>query len=211
MSLYKVSNEGVYLPFPGLTVIAAVRSNGYEFWKKINNMITECKNLSEYYAPLPNSSYHMTITHLYTQQYIGRKKWEQFIVSHTEDFKLLKDSLEQRAFNPEVIIESVDVDRTIKLVLDLPVEQKKIILEIARKHNLLKKIPHPFHITLAYRYKEIDEQLRLDFESVLKSNLSKLVKEYKAIYSLNQPKLCYFHDMNGFTPWNISEYPFKRI
>lgn len=211
MNINKVSNEGVYLPFPGLTVIADVKSKDYEFWKKINNMITACQNLSQYYAPLSHSSYHMTTTHLYTEQSIGRRKWEQFIVSHTEDFKLLKDNIDQRVFNPVITIESLDVDRTIKLVLDLPAEQKKIITEIARKHNLLKKIPHPFHITLAYRYKEIDDHLRLDFESELKSNLSQLVKEYNATYSLNQPKLCYFHDMNGFTPWNISEYPFKRI
>lgn len=211
MTCYKLNREGVYLPFPGLTVIATVKTDDNEFWRKINNIITDFPSLSEYYAPLSNSSYHMTTMNLFTEQEIGRAEWERFVVSHTEYFKLLKDDIEQSAFNPMVTIESLEFGRTIRLLVDLPGEQKEIITDIARKYNLLKKIPHPFHVTLAYRYKHFDNAISPNIEYELKNYLSQLLHDYKSVLSLNHPKLCFFHDMNGFTPWDIREYPFMTV
>ncbi|MBL7479128.1 DUF1868 domain-containing protein [Legionella bononiensis] len=207
MMLRKYNNKGEYTPFPGLTVVASVQSADKCLWSEVNRLITECTLLDSCYAPLSYTSYHMTALNLFTEQAIGSEKWKDFIISNTPLFKAIRTALESNTFCPEVTIDSLKVSRTIKLVVRLPSVQKKTIDDIAQQFELTKKIPHPFHITLAYRFKMIDKKTEHDIELQLNQSLEHLLIGRTVV--LNPPELCFFNDMKSFIPWDVSNVPFN--
>lgn len=208
MMLKKLNDKGVYTEFPGLTVVAAVKESDNEFWSKIHKMVIGCDILGLYYAPLSNASYHMTAMNLYTEKQIGRKEWKEFVLSNRSYFRMIRDDFEQHLFNPQITIESLEVGRTIKLVVSLPEEQKNQIIDIAQRFNLIKKIPHPFHITLAYRYKHCDPKIETNLKNELNNSLEQLLSVYQRTFLLNSSQLCFFNDMNAFIPWDCCHVPF---
>ena len=207
MILRKYNNKGEYTPFPGLTVVASVQSADICLWTEVNRLITECTLLNSCYAPLSNNSYHMTALNLFTERAIGSENWKDFIISNTLFFKAIRTAFECNSFCPEVKIDSLKVSRTIKLVVRLPSVQKKTIADIAQRFELTKKIPHPFHITLAYRYKTMDKKTEHDMEHQLNQSLEHLLIGRTVV--LNPPELCFFNDMKSFIPWDVSNVPFR--
>ncbi|KTD51286.1 DUF1868 domain-containing protein [Legionella quateirensis] len=207
MMLRKYNNKGEYTPFPGLTVVASVQSADMCLWSEVNRLITECTLLDLCYAPLSNTSYHMTALNLFTERAIGSEKWKDFIISNTLFFKAIQTAFECNAFCPEVRIDSLKVSRTIKLVVSVPSVQKKAIDDIAKRFELKRKIPHPFHITLAYRFKTIDKKIEHEIEHQLNKSLEHFLIGRTVL--LNPPELCFFNDMSAFIPWDASSFPFK--
>ncbi|KTD32264.1 hypothetical protein Lmor_2202 [Legionella moravica] len=209
MVLRKYNNKGEYTPFPGLTVVASVQSADQCLWADINRLINESTLLASCYAPLSNKSYHMTALNLFTERAVGSGRWKDFLISNTPLFKTIQTAFEHNKFCPEVSIESLEVSRTVKLVVRLPLAQKQVINDIAHQFDLKSKIPHPFHITLAYRYKRVDRQRELDIEHQLQESLAPLLIGHS--FLLNPPTLCFFNDMNAFIPWDGTYVPFNNL
>jgi len=72
------------------------------------------------------------------------------------------------------------------------------IAALAKRYNYEKNIPHRFHVTLGYQYKQLNDA---QFEE-LKLGLTPLIQAYFKDLTLKlQPaQLCYFDDMTAFTP-----------
>lgn len=209
MKLKKLDSNGNYTLYPGLTVVAHVLEKDNAFWSKIYELVSNNDLLKEYYAPLPKTSYHMTTTNLFTEAAIGGKKWKPFVINNNTYFQSLYEELQDQSFTPKILIKHVKVGYSISLSIHLTEEQKQIISNLAERFNVSNGVPNRFHITLAYQYKPISYYMLKKIENELNSALESLMHEYGESFNLQSPKLCYFDDMLGFTPWDVSSFPFK--
>lgn len=83
-----------------------------------------------------------------------------------------------------------------------------MIQQIAKELGLENKVPGVFHITLAYGYKEIeDEQVFKEIQNKI-GELFQICKKYDQKILLSSPKLCFFQSMEQYTPWDGITNPF---
>lgn len=205
-SLVKIDATGKYCNFPGVTIVAPTKREDWDFWKQVHNQLQSYKLLQEYYSLLPFESYHMTTNNIYTKKSDGGSSWDEFVNKNLPKLQKLHNTYNENIFEPEITVETLFLEKKgMKLIVKLKEEHHSIIKEISGKFDLLHKIPRIFHITLAYPYKTPDETILKELRMELKSSLSCFGKKLV----LDSPKLCYFHDMKKFIPWNAEINPFQ--
>ncbi len=205
----KIDSSGNYTSFPGITVLSHIKKNELIIWNKLYSKLKESKIINEYYSLLPVDSYHMTLINLYTKAYTSKNiedDWKRFITNKNKMFINLDNYLSENAFIPK--IPSVNMllpkisNNTIAIEVPIASEQKEKVNEIANHFKLFKKVPSPFHITLAYSYKVIPaetyQEIEIEFNRIVNSNL--LI--YNTPLNFENPKIYYFHDMTNFKLWN---------
>lgn len=207
--LIKIDSSGKYCPFPGITVVSNIQERNYNMWKSVHEKLSKNSLITDYFAPLPLESYHMTMINLYTKRYNGGKKgmkWNSFFKSKLLFLENLKNSLEANSFEPYVNSAALlkpEVSTVIKLLVPLDNLQREKIQNIAQQHGLTNKIPNPFHVTLAYSYKKIPDKIMIKIEKQV-NNILKPILNSSSNSSLifNKPKINYFFDMTKFIEWN---------
>lgn len=198
----KVDNVGKFKDYPGVTIIAPIADVDENFFNELFENLRSIEQLTDYYALLPKSSYHMTTHNLHTAK---EKRWTKYMSSGLERFKKIHYHMQHLDVRPAVNVENIITKKTIKLKLKVSHKHEKIIKLIAGELGLEDKIPDSFHITLAYLYRDIsDTQL-----SLLQANVKSVFKNLMATYGyhektfrLQQASLYYFSDMTCYTPWN---------
>src|SRR2546423_860244 len=75
----KINAEGIYLPFPGFTMVADIADKDKPFFQALHDRLAQIPFLTEHYGLLPVSSYHMTTVNLYTKYPELANTWEEFI------------------------------------------------------------------------------------------------------------------------------------
>jgi len=210
MPLEKMDNKGNYTKFPGITTVASVKEKDYLFWEAVYNLVVGYDALKSNYSPLPYASYHMTAINLYTEAAIGSKRWKDFVTNNEIFFQSLQKDFKNRAFEPQISVESIGVSGAIKLLVKLPEEQSQIIHEIAKKYNLQSEIPHEYHITLAYQIKYLEKSALRKIKEELQQKLNELLSLHSDPLFLDAPNLCFFNDMTAFTPWDGAQFPFQE-
>lgn len=206
----KIDDSGHYLPFSGVTVVAAVGRQNREFFEKFHSQLAQEKSITDHISLLPVDSYHMTTINLYTQSGQSNKTWGDFINGHLDWFQDLRKSIDSTSFMPHIAVEEATVPGYALLILvRLAENEAKIIKDTAIPRQLENQIPGVFHITVGYVYSGSVEQANLIQEkanSILKNLLS---QRQSSEFTLESPKLCYFNDMLAFIPWNGIASPFN--
>lgn len=208
----KVNSEGTYVDFQGVTIIADISDEDREFFQSLYDAIKEIPMLTDYYALLPVSSYHMTTTNLYTDKFDGKGDWMGLINRNLPMFSAMHRRLEQMAFAPRARLDKVAADRTVKLVVTLSPEQTKTIENFADDYGIRNKIPPHFHITLGYLYKDIPNEILQRLRKQLITTVTALKKRHprKPLeFQLQSARLRYFNDMTSFPLWNGEHNPFQ--
>ena len=205
----KLNKLGQFEIFRGVNVIALVKSDDIA-WKNLFMMLNETTLLTDHYSLLPYDSYHMTTNNLFTQEQLRLQdaQWETFINTHLHFFETVNHDLESRRLKPSPVLVDIVIDNVIQLLFDIPIHQKKAIGDFTKNFGLEFGAPPFFHMTLAYQYKATSLNQKLEIKKLLPSRIKGLLKDN--MIELSHPQLCYFHDMNKFTPWNGSANPFLK-
>ena len=205
----KISAQGQYGQFPGVTIIAKVSHQENPLWGQLYQLMMSHQQANEHYSALPHTALHMTACHLYTHNSAPQKNLHEFIKKNTGFFRALEKNLTQQGITPIVSIKSVEVtSRSIKLKLNLPKPLKTSIKLFAKEFNLEEKLPGTFHITLGYNYKKIGMLNRMRLQYQLNKDLKRLVKRYGSVCELSPVNLHYFESMLSYHSWNGSCSPF---
>ncbi|HHF7373594.1 DUF1868 domain-containing protein [Legionella bozemanae] len=203
----KIDDQSNYLEFPGVTIIADAGQTNQKLWQDIYYFLKNTSVLCNYFSPLPYQSYHMTTCNLYTQQETP-ENWLSFISKKLTIFQKMNKRLLELNFNISISVEAVNYFSELQLILSIPSEQQTIIQQFAEEFGLKNKIPTVFHITLAYGYREIeDEQVFKEIKNKMEE-LLKICQQYEQKIILSPPKLCFFRSMEQFIPWDGAINPF---
>lgn len=198
----KITAQGEYINFPGVTIISPIDQTDAPFFSELFSALKGVEGVPEHYALLPVSSMHMTTNNLYTA--LSKKNWVSLIKSKTAQFVAINQSLKETAFRPTATIDRIVVSTTLKLAVNIPIEQDEIIRSVGRAHQIESKIPK-YHITLGYLYrsmsKEKHEELTLKVKNAFKSFIQKNGYQRK-VFTLGQPALSTFNNMSSYSPWD---------
>jgi len=201
----KINSEGKYTKFPGVTVVAAIRTQDYDLWKEIYNEVHKCTVMKKHYSLLPFESYHMTTNNLFSHKGYTVSEWEIFIEKNLPVFQKIHALTTEQAFHPEITIDKLFTSkRVIYLELKLLDDHHSIVRSVAQNVKIEEKIPPEFHITLGYAYQPVDDATLELICQELKTNLTCFGKTF----ILDSPKICYFNDMTAFIPFDFQKSPF---
>lgn len=158
----KIDDTGAYQRFGGITLICPVDRDAKAAWAKVYDAIAKDPLLVQYYAPLPASSYHVTIDPLFTERE-ARKSPAEFravLRSLSEGFEALHQATVDTPLAPRARLDSVHASRMIlgaSLTLDRPEDARGAV----DLRNIIEKsigLPHTHaikhHMTFAYRFRE---------------------------------------------------------
>ncbi|HAU1191966.1 TPA: DUF1868 domain-containing protein [Legionella pneumophila] len=205
--LDKINAQGQYTEFPGITVIANTSKNDSAFWEKIYDVLSKSSLVSNYFAPLPQKSYHMTAINIYTEMADGGDNWGKFVTERLHTLRELAALLEKNKIYPQVKLKSIRTSGVIQLQVEIPQEQREVIEWVAETFNIRHKVPKEMHITLAYQYKLVtgsdDEKLK----KYLEEEIQRIFDEHPYI-TFEAPTLSYFKNMEKFTTWDARKNPF---
>ncbi len=146
----------------------------------------------------------MTTTNLFTQEDDGRDGWESLIREISPRCNLLHLLLSKNASPCSVFFTGITTLGVIQLIVAISASQEEMIRSMAKKIGMERSIPHYFHITLAYQYKDIPIAAEEVIAQRLQKNLSGILALKPEGVILGPPKLYSFDDMTAFTPWDGS-------
>ena len=222
----KINNDGEYRNFYGWTVISMVEND----FKFIENYISKHNTLSKYFSALPSSSYHMTIYSIWCNGKPLLNHQKKFIQKNFPQEKRKDIENESKLigfFNPNGCINNLlyrlhfecqqnTFDKctlTIKELLYSGGTLKIIFKESpvfdsinACRNNNIKVCERDdkmgeYHITLAYRYADIDQAtLNVINHEIYILNM---LLENQTI-TIDKPSVTYFSDMKKFAPFEES-------
>lgn len=221
----KINTNGEYRQLHGWTVICDIKND----MKFIENYIKHNNVLSKYFSPLPQSSYHITLYNIWSNgrpllyhqiKYIEhnfpfqKRKLEEF--SKHQDFfnpgKCINDLLYRLSYEcqqntwSEIKLKIKKVfynGNTIRIsvkkwpVLDKMNDIRKRLTDICNTEDGMGS----YHITLAYKYKNINEDEKKIIDNEV-NMLNMLLTDQTFI--LKSPSVCYFSDMKEFKPFTES-------
>lgn len=203
----KITPEGKYCYYPGVTVISFVGSTNEALWKQVFESLDKSLYLKKYIALLPQNSYHVTTINLYTKKGI-KEDWKKFIDQNLSWFQKLNEK--HRVFNNlkvRGLIPKVG-GQTIRLTVKLEAEDEKKILSMAKDFRLEKNVPDEFHITLGYSFKNMRGPEKSKIQIELNTLLNNIIDTYVEPITLDPPQLTLFNNMTDFIPWDGSKNPF---
>lgn len=200
----KLNEQGKFINFPGVTLIAKIREADMNFWQEIHAALDAIPELKNNYALLPVDSYHMTVNYLYTKHQIGEDKWINFLTGQMQNLRNLNASLSDVTSDFVIGFKRIIVTNVIQIEVELSQQDNDTVCQIAKNHTISKSTPKNFHITLAYKipgkninFAAIQEQLNQIVAGLFITEIQ-----------LASPRLCYFNDMTKFTEWDAKQYPF---
>jgi hypothetical protein len=192
----KIDNEGNYLPFSGYTMVSHIMHPPPKPFTDLVNYLSSSE-LQKYYSFLPTASYHVTINPLENVQD------EHKSLLHDQQRKLIEQNsstmctaeklIRSKTIQIEVQFKNDDNNRNFENVIQ---NVRSIELQQA---NILKKDTMPWHLTLAYQYKNIEDD-------ETKTRLDQIIENIPQSSSLpfdiplDHIRICHFDDMTQFTP-----------
>jgi len=152
----------------------------------------------------------MTTINLFTKEGTAGN-WNSFVEERLPWFQKLNERLKVSAFRPQVAkVEPELSGQTIKLLIQLVPSQGEKINFLAKEFSLEKNVPAPFHVTLGYLYKDITDKNKKEVKAEFESLINNILKSYSKPIVFQEPKLCYFQDMNKYIPWDGKYNPWIK-
>lgn len=177
-----VDETGNFVKYHGYTVICKLKDPSV--LSGVENMIKKSKTLKKYIVPTPSSSYHMTITGL------------------NKDAPLyeLKELCDKYSSTMKVSVQDVYFGATPGIALKVPAETSRL-RNLLRKTAGMKEENYYYHITFAYRFKNIEpgdyESYTEEVTDIRRYIFSKFpTLQYQII--LNKASVYEFEDMTNF-------------
>lgn len=205
----KINPNGLYLPFPGITVVASILQKDLNFWNQIYQLLSQSDLLKTYFSPLPVDSYHVTTLNLCVASDFQAQEWPVYLHTALKHvYQPMWHYLDAHAFTPEIHFEHIQTNGAIQLVFTLPEHQQMMIVETAKQFGLETQIPPAYHMTLAYQYRDISKDELARIEDYLHAGVYQIMQSVQHQCRLNVPTLSYFLDMTAFHPWDAQKYPF---
>lgn len=200
----KINQQGTYLPFAGVTVIATLLKQDETFWHKMQALIHQ-PLICKYFTPVPYESYHMTTNNLYVEE--DCPDWSKFIDNNLTYFHSLSNRLLQNSHNLDVSIVDLKTHNAIQLIVlfDSP-DDEEMIHNIAAQYRCADGIPRLFHVTLAYQYQAISNEDNQAMSAIFNA-IKQMARDHHI--TLNPPALHIFRDMTQYTPWDGTANPFQ--
>jgi len=222
---------GDYLEFGGVTCIANVADRyTNRGWAHAYEFIESDPMLSQYYTPLPVSSYHMTIHPMFTVADVPGSTPRVFDAKLNQlksGFTQFYDELHNNPYKPKGKLKAMFGGGIIVIAVDLnPEDQKRAEGLRSKIHDFLGLDPidrYRQHITLAYRRTTVEPK----DEPGVKQSLNKLRKILDDEVLVNSggklkfesAELMLFHDMALFQPtdprrWGVEplgDLPFTPV
>lgn len=187
----KIDADGNYLQFRGITLISPLHEEQEGLWNDFVSHLEKVKHIKKYYALLPKESYHVTIINLFSEKDDCGTLLNQIInnykrISEIGDkinklFKVTEEVMLQGMFLTKTMHVNVKFDNTLEEFIDLNTEKE------------FKRI-HPFHITLAYKFKDGIEN-DLDAQNEI-AELNKQLNNKQI--KIKKPSIATFNDMTKF-------------
>lgn len=209
----KINHDGAYAPFYGYTVICNCKND----MKIIENYLRYNRYISYYFSPLPSSSYHVTLYNIWCnfkellnpqKDIVAKnpslksrskelgffnpenclnplfKKISDYCSTHVSTFELVCDKIVYTGGTIALIFK-------INAVVDNISSIRKDLTNIVGKSDGMGR----FHMTLGYKYKDIDQLgiERLEEELYI---LNCIIRNTKIVFE--SPKLNSFESMLSF-------------
>jgi len=213
----KISPEGEFLPFPGTTILSSVRDADLGLLREIQEELESDELIRQFFKVLPSENYHMTLTGLATQNEISDEAWKQVIDRDFENYQKINEYLKDFNLKPKVGVIGVGVSGAISVSLEISHDQKKILQTLLSNIPPLLVADNPivvertkFHMTLAYRYKEVTPEVLTEIQKRAEDIVNKYLKN-KSEFTLGPAMLYFFRDMALFHCWDGTENPFIRL
>ena len=205
MPTYKLDSNGNYLPFPGYTVICKLGvGEESDVWHNLHTNLNHNKRITDYYSILPFSTWHVTAINLFTQRAVesNQLEWDTYVASKKDFLNELTQVLGQSPLTPVISYLDLHTEGALQLNVVLDPQSVRRIEALASRYGYERNIPHRFHVTLGYQYKELPhshlEELKAELTSLIQTCFNTRTIE------LQPAQLCYFDDMTAYIPWHKS-------
>ena len=191
---WKVSAEGSYKRFLGLTFISMLTGSQEALLPSLKSLLAEIASWPGY-AVLPLESLHVTIKNHETATHLGLEEAEYLEQKILEFGKLqtMRQTCIDMAFSPRASMSHLEIGSTVRIVVNLlddPLPLMNRLTELGSR----PEVNVVFHVTLAYRCNldTAPETSRLQgmFDLTLRNERM----------SFEECRLCYFNSMERFTP-----------
>ncbi|ALX27546.1 hypothetical protein GMAR_ORF172 [Golden Marseillevirus] len=188
--MMKISQDGIYQPFYGVTVLSKNLDKETflieeEIWKS---------SLSSAFSPLPFESYHMTVFDLVVPENSQTKeKFGNFLSQN----RVLLNKIAQECQKEREFVARLKRIYWTKGTLGIELEpcfDRRIRERISKRAGIKDNLGYTFHMTLAYRYKD-----RVLSEQEIES-LKKVIRRVfpSGFAKFERPKLHMFESMREF-------------
>lgn len=212
----KISGDGTYLPFAGLSVVCRMLPS--DSWARLPDMLTAVAG--HWISALPSSSYHATLLAGPCQAKLGLnvQAWEQFLSDRHSKWVKMEHILSTASFRPRSLryLKLRDLNRwgicidfhlEDSLEADLATKLRGVLRENG-EGCFFEERERPWHITLAYRRPDSDR-----IPQNIADQIQKLVETciLENTWLLAPATLCYHPDMTSFVDlmslsfWRASE------
>jgi hypothetical protein len=132
--------------------------------------------------------------------------FEEFVTSKLDYFQQVHaDMLSSQQVAPIFTCNSVLVEGVIILEGTIHEEHDELFRSFAQRHGL--SLPYTWHITLAYNYKPIPNEIADELADTIRQELSAFLTNTPT--QMGVPQLCFYNDMTNFVPWDGSSCPFS--
>ena len=222
----KINTDGSYRDLYGWTVISMVSNT-----KKLcflEQYIKDNSILADHFSPLPPESYHMTLCGIWNTGCKLLNYQEKFLkknYSYDDAKSLIADSRGVEFFNPKGCINGL-LEQIDQAISNIPIcDTKNLIIDgiyqtnstlhitfVKTNHfdkctSTVKKICEinknnmVYHITLAYKYKNIEPHIVNEINNLL-STFNLLIRGQTI--QVGKPMVSYFSNMKGFITYKAA-------
>ncbi|CAF2516571.1 unnamed protein product [Rotaria sp. Silwood2] len=191
----KIDIHGNYVHFPGYTIVShAIHPLSKQLIDLVNYLTSS--ELTKYYSFLPITSYHVTINplenvhdehkSLLEQEQHKLKEQNTSMICTAEKFVCTKCILIEVLFKDDY---NQNFETIIKNVRSNDLQEAKILYNYKQ----------PWHLTLAYQYKDIENnEIKTKLEQIIKNIPQTLKPPFHIL--LDHVRICHYNDMTKFTP-----------
>lgn len=153
----------------------------------------------------------MTAMSVCNAKFNGGGNWEQFVTDKLPFFRDIHLRVEQMSFRPQISVTNFRTRSVIQGIFEMPVEQKNMIVSLARDLGLQDEESFTPHVTFAYQYRRVERGQSELLDQEIRATLLRVFNEYNNSYVLAAPRLCFFNDMLEFITWNGEMNPFISV
>lgn len=210
----KVNAEGVYQPFPGITVVCDSPQSDEGPLATLPATLKALPTLGRLFAPLPPASYHVTTLDILTKFEMGLADdlagWAAVLAQSR--WAPATNALFDAQARPELRVKDIILTGNTILVELEPAAESTcshpkdlgVNAQLVELLGMDRNQLHPWHFTLAYCTDHAGHQAAspeaLEHDRI---TLLKAVKEaVPETLPLEEAKLCRFEDMTAFVPWD---------
>lgn len=200
----KVDSCGRYLPYQGISFVCMIDDSELPIWSKLYDFLSKQQKLTEYYSPLPVSSYHFTVKNHKTAH--DPSEFISYTLLNAKKISRMGQVCKTYNYGHKVKMLDTYIRGSIGIYIK-PDEEES--LEMLRDELVsLGSFPEDdfvYHVTLGYQYKKIPKEekkiVREQFQ-LLHDYIEFLFRPVDYNFKVKPCDMVYFSDMTIFTSIN---------